>query len=447
MSFSLRAVVLFLLAILAPLGTRLIFQTGEISGIAIEAGTLSIYMSQLLAIFYVGIVVLRIADTWGERLAIISHSLRDRYNAASLAIAAVTLTAAAFSANPLQSMWQAVWVVLGVLVFMAIRLHKPGARLPLAGIAFSGLIQAFLAIEQFLQQRIVASTVLGVAGQQAGQLGTSVIETFDERWLRAYGTFPHPNALGFFLAIAILSTIGLAFITPRKEYRGLTLFLPFLAAGMFFTLSRSAIMSQLSGLSLFMLSFFGDKPARHNALRIVGAVSVVVITIASLALIFRDPVTARITGNGRLETQSNAERISSAKDAFVIYAANNPIIGVGPGQMPYALAKANPERQPWQQQNAHVVPLLVLVETGIAGAVLYMVFAFMVLFAAFKHKTKLDDSTSVRSAIIGLWFTCLFAMLLDHFLWSLWSGVLVFWMAAGIVLQGVGGTNVRKHKS
>lgn len=425
----------------------MIFKTGDIGGVAVEAGTLSIYMSQLLAVFYVGIVTIRIADTWKERITILSRTFRDQYNATALAIAAVALSAAAFSANPLQSIWQAMWVVLGVLVFMAIRLHKPGARIPMIGIAFSGLIQSFFAIEQFLQQRIVASTVLGVAAQQAGQLGTSVIETIDERWLRAYGTFPHPNVLGFFLAIAILSTIGLAFITPRKDYRGLTILLPFLAAGMFFTLSRSAIVSQITGLSLFMSSFFTDKPARHNALRVVGAVGVVVMTIASLALIFRDPVAARISGEGRLETQSTAERISSAQDALTTYTANNKILGVGPGQMTYALAKANPERQPWQQQNAHVVPLLVLVETGVAGLLLYMAFAIMVLFAAFKYKTKLDDSTSVRSAIIGLWITCLAAMLFDHFLWSLWSGVLVFWIAAGIVLQGVGGTHVRHNKS
>lgn len=404
-------------------------------------------MTQMLAVFYVGIVTIRIADSWSERTKIIAHALRDQYNVAALSLSAVAMTAAIFSANPLESVWQAVWIVLGTLVLIAMRLHKPGVRLPLAGIAFSGLIQAFLAIEQFLQQRIVASTALGVASHQAGQLGASVIETFDERWLRAYGTFPHPNVLGFFLAIAILATIGLAFIAPRKEYRGLTLFLPFLAAGMFFTLSRSAIFSQITGLSLFMSSFFTDKPARHNALRVVGAVSVVVITIASLALIFRDPVTARITGEGRLEAQSTTERISSAQDAITTYTTNNPIFGVGPGQMQYSLAKANPERQPWQQQNAHVVPLLVLVETGAAGLLFYGAFAIMVLFAAFKYKTKLDESTSVRSAIIGLWITCLAAMLFDHFLWSLWSGVLVFFMAAGIVLQGVGGTHARQHKS
>jgi len=45
---------------------------------------------------------------------------------------------------------------------------------------------------------------------QASTLGTYVVETGAGRWLRAYGSFGHPNMLGFFLVLGIISAVAIA---------------------------------------------------------------------------------------------------------------------------------------------------------------------------------------------------------------------------------------------
>ncbi|MBU0581243.1 MAG: hypothetical protein KKA19_08705, partial [Candidatus Margulisbacteria bacterium] len=68
----------------------------------------------------------------------------------------------------------------------------------------AGLTQSVLAIIQFFSQKIIANKWLGLAEHDPGTLGDLVIETSSGRWLRAYGSFPHPNILAGFLVICLL---------------------------------------------------------------------------------------------------------------------------------------------------------------------------------------------------------------------------------------------------
>ena len=98
----------------------------------------------------------------------------------------------------------------------------------LAGI----FLQACLGSWQFLTQSSFACKWLGMAEHNAGDLGTSVIETISstdgigERWLRAYGGLDHPNVIGGLLVVGILLIIGLAIRHSDFNFRKLEIACP-----------------------------------------------------------------------------------------------------------------------------------------------------------------------------------------------------------------------------
>ncbi len=50
---------------------------------------------------------------------------------------------------------------------------------------------------------------MSIAFQQAGNLGTAVIEFVDGRFLRVYGSLSHPNILGGWLVLGLVAVIFL----------------------------------------------------------------------------------------------------------------------------------------------------------------------------------------------------------------------------------------------
>ncbi|MEK7653599.1 MAG: O-antigen ligase family protein [Patescibacteria group bacterium] len=78
-------------------------------------------------------------------------------------------------------------------------------------LALSGVAQSVLAVWQFLSQQVVANKWLGIASHFPADLGASVVSYDGYRWLRAYGSFNHPNALGGFLAVCFLIALFLYF--------------------------------------------------------------------------------------------------------------------------------------------------------------------------------------------------------------------------------------------
>ncbi len=114
----------------------------------------------------------------------------------------------------------------------------------LVAVSLSGALQGVFAVIQFFSQSVFASTILGVSAQASQDLGVSVIEYADERWLRAYGTLPHPNMLGAFCGAAMLCAAFVFWRGYRQEQARLVIYgwVTFLLSyfGFLFAFSRSA---------------------------------------------------------------------------------------------------------------------------------------------------------------------------------------------------------------
>ena len=100
-------------------------------------------------------------------------------------------------------------LLLGAGVFFITRsLGEREVRTVVRILIAAAVIQSLLGIWQLVTQSTFASTLLGMSHYEVWQAGTSVLKNDTGRWLRAYGSFPHPNILGGFLSAVLVMMIA-----------------------------------------------------------------------------------------------------------------------------------------------------------------------------------------------------------------------------------------------
>jgi O-antigen ligase len=347
---------------------------------------------------------------------------------------------------------------------------EPGAwRLVMALFIVQLGLQGALGLLEFATQ---ATTVLGpmrlpfVAAITADVPGASVVQTADgTRWLRAYGTLWHPNVLG---AVVLLCLAGPAWLAIKGKggkngnegnegTRGTSVPAGKSGRAIHSLSSRVSLSSPISLISLVSLLSFAiafstlalsfsrsawvgagvagalllarlPRPAwrRLWPAAVAGAVTLALVVVPYRALFF-----TRATADARspLERYSVEERASVARVALDL-AGEHLLTGVGAGAFVQAMA-ADPgitvTREP-----VHNVPLLVLAETGLPGALALAALALAVGLE-FVRRWPSAEAHVMGAVLAGLLATMLF----DHFLWSSSPGrsiavlALGLWAAAG----------------
>src|SRR3989344_5527063 len=298
---------LCLFIILLPWQTRLIFREAFLNGGVFEYGRLSLYASEiiLLLILLLGLIRFRKAK------AFVWLTL----------LAAWSALAIAWSLDKLLAWYGFLKLAEGIGLFWLITRFKAKQALTISLIA-SGLIQSFFGIFQFLTQGVVqASKWLGLSRIDPWQPGPSVIEFLDQRWLRAYGSLPHPNILGGFLAICLL-VIVISLWQLNRELAGrekaskkelrLNLFYWFSLAIIFFgliaTFSRSAWLGFALAFALFSLSVIFKKLKEARQVVVKSGIVFALISLLFLSVFPYQLVTTRLKPEIRLERQSLTER-------------------------------------------------------------------------------------------------------------------------------------------
>jgi O-antigen ligase len=273
-------------------------------------------------------------------------------------------------------------------------------------------VQAAVAIEQSALQAVFPSTWLGLAKHLPADLGTSVVEANGVRFLRAYGTFPHPNILGGALALALL--IARPLFQKLSRYSILTYTI--LSVGLFLTFSRLAWIAFAVGLIVHLIVERKDRLTRVHA-------GVAAAALIILAIVFSSLVLQRVTATGRLEDKSVSARIQSLKDAQALY-VRHPLIGVGLGNFTLAInEELDSTRNGYLLEPAHSAPLVALVELGLFGFGAFV----LLLFYCFKDAYRAGE-VGVASALTIL-------ALGDHWVWTTLGGILIFWAVWGIALR------------
>lgn len=259
-------------------------------------------------------------------------------------------------------------------------------------ISFSLIWQSLLITAQFALQKSQGFWILGERSFGAGTPTIAHTALFGQQLLRPYGTFPHPNVAAAFLAF------GLILISSCRR---IPTFITGIATAL--TFSRTAL-ATLVVVVFLNLSKTG---------RLIAAIVAVI-----LAFLFGPTILNSIP------TASIAERlllIQAALDIALVQLA----FGIGSNNFILELAKLDlfSLAETRLLQPVHNVFLLILAENGIIGL---LIFAALLMVVAQNVKGK------VKTA---LFLALLIYASLDHFLWTLAQGQLMFWLILGFIVS------------
>ncbi len=337
----------------------------------------------------------------------------------------------------------------------------------LVALAVAGCLQALLGVAQFAHQGSVGLTMLGEPVLESASPAASTIIAEGGRVLRAYGTFPHPNVLGAFLAIT-LAILWHYYISAEKRIRAdvfktagswknlarekgnlrvyaqvLNQYLTHrfflvrvcIVAGVFLstlgltlTFSRSAWIAAFTALVVYTVWQFFSGESKGALLRLWLLNIVCCIVVGGLLGAVIAPRAQLRSGEPAV-----AERLSYARLGLRI--AAEQFAGVGPGnQVLYAVQsgeyKAHGFLKVWHWEPVHMIYLLVLVEYGWLGLLSFVGFLGMVSWRLIRMRP------SGEVALVGSLFAAILVLgFFDHLLWDIQQGRMLFWLVIGLVLS------------
>lgn len=420
---------------LIPWQARWIIKAGEINGGYWEYGAISLYATEilllvvLLALVIKGAVYIKQAK---PKFSVKNLKSANRRTAAAVLLFLIWAGLSVIWAINKEVAWEKFIVLAEAgVVFLILISGAVGWRKLSWAIILSGVIQAVLALAQFVTQSIPASTFFGMASQSADVLGASVVEPASGRWLRAYGSFPHPNILGGWLVLGLILIIEqlkqhkLQVASCKLQDFFLIPSFVVILFGLLATFSRSAWLAFLLFLIFYLLLSFIKKKERVLAGAIVGliVVCVFIFSAATPELFF-----SRLASSGRLEEKSNIERASSISQSWQII-KQNPILGVGIGNYGLAVHKYLDAAEPaWYYQPAHNVPLLIWSEAGLIGL---MGLIAIIWLRAYGLRLTLRQNWSGALLFLPLLIISFF----DHYPWSLYPGLLISAVYLGLAFN------------
>lgn len=260
------------------------------------------------------------------------------------------------------------------------------------------LFQGILGIIQFARGSSLGLYFLGESKVVSGMMGSSFIELSNQLFLRAYGTFPHPNILAAYFLLAIF--IGIL-IFRQKESLGLLLIsLSFIF--LLFTFSRIGVFLALVSIVGFVIREVFTKRVKpwQN------------FSFSPLLLVERF---TNLFAGGDVSWTERKDLLESGLRVF----RDNWIIGVGGSNFVKGMEGFVPRtsRGILLLQPVHNICILFLSELGIVG---FTFFFYVLLKLLFENVGKI---TILKGLII---FSLIVMGMFDHFLFSLPQGIILF---------------------
>lgn len=282
-------------------------------------------------------------------------------------------------------------------------------------------LSAILGLGQFFWQSAPANKYLGLAAHNPQELGVSVIEN-GGRILRAYGSFEHPNIFGGMMAIGLIIAFCLIISENNRKLRlWLALGATILALGLFFSFSRAAVMASLLGLVALFLGHLAAWRRWWWPLFILAFF--ITLSFGFYGSLWQ----TRLQTQTRLEQKSIDERVLFLEQAQKL-SDLKPWVGVGIGGYASALQTYKLTADKYDNQPVHNVWLLVKTEIGRFGLGAFLLFFSILILSALSSAKSGQYLSLSLLAVLG----CL--SFYDHWLWSLHSGLLLFFFVAGIII-------------
>ncbi|MBI5793743.1 O-antigen ligase family protein [Candidatus Uhrbacteria bacterium] len=409
---------LYLLAIfLLPWQTQVILSVGTVSG---EPSAYAVLGITVVEVMLLCVYLLRMHRPKEMETRRIGRALY-----LFLAATFFSLSASRFSSV---GWFHMVHVVSAAIFFFLLIDERTKLKPVLVAFLLGLLVPISLGWFQVLTGASPDSTLLGIAAKDAQTLGVSVVETVSGRMLRAYGTFPHPNIFGGYLAVGVVALAWLTrFVKKKWELAFMLIGSALLGLTLIVTFSRSAWLGITIGLIVLIALMVRDRkmPSRQ-ALPIIG---LGVICLLATIAIFHTEVFARFNPTLRLEAVSIEERTSQYQtfgDVFL----SSPILGVGPNAYTFTLADQDPGQPVWSYQPIHNVFLLILGELGLVG---FSLFLFWI--GRIGHISLMSMQTPDGMFAVTLGVSLFVIAVFDHYLWTLWPGLALSAFALALIVR------------
>lgn len=359
------------------------------------------------------------------------------------------------------------------------------------------VLQAGVGIAQYFAQQSCGLKWFGEADLSPYIQNVAKIVVDGGRILRAYGTLPHANVLGGYLGVAIILWIALTALIylrlfhveqsgkfgklfhveqfrPTRGIVGLQKATPGLRLQQFFargfaegrtaaeghltivyiyvlvfiifvlgiilSFSRSAWLGIIVGVVLLLLLLrkdihrFWKLSSFHSRVPIYLAILSTVILISA----FYPQITAKVTQFDQNQDQAIAGRAQYNQIALKMI-KKTPLFGVGYHNFVERMPQYS--AQPlewWQLQPAHNIYILALAEVGVFGFLcLIIAILTLVIFAIYRLRSRWhrlsDDAQIAFSGILCAVIALLIIGMLDHYLWDIQQGMLLFWLLMGML--------------
>ncbi len=293
----------------------------------------------------------------------------------------------------------------------------------------SAFFQALIAIFQYLRQSSLGFRILGESPISVNVTGVAVFIANGQKYLRSYGTTPHPNILAAWLMVGIFSFCAFYLFYFKKESgrndMGILSVLPFLLFGFLYTYSRVIIGLCVLGLLVYFFIFYirqEHKTYLNLKKRFLFLILTFIITFSAFAGAYWPQILSRIHISSQEEAVTQRAFFNRVAESV---ATSHPFFGIGIGQFVANFIFKLKHLPAITYQPVHNIYLLIASETGFIGLFLFVLFLFF-SFLGFIRRTQLAHPADLLILIISLAF--LITGFFDHFLWTSQQGSLVLWI-------------------
>ena len=416
---NIRKKLLLLFLLMLPWQTRWIFGDVNVMGDISEFGRMAVYAFDIVLVLFLLVSTHLFSRATFERVK--RSKVRLVALGALSGLVLYSFVTSLWAVQPMVALVFSVHMLLGALLFYVLLVDEEiSIDMVLASIAVGMLVPSLLGWMQSATQSIDASTILGMSAQTPDTLGVAVIEHADGRWLRAYGSFPHPNIFGGFLAFGLISVAAIS-ARGRMKRKELLLLLTAASLGgaLIMSASRGAWLALVIGLAIF---HFGHRMNKHKEQmkRASGPIFAMATTIVLIALFMSPVLGSRFDGENRLEERSISERTMQVDEAKTLL-TRSPILfltGSGVANYTFTLQGIKPLQKVFMYQPVHNVLALILVELGLLGFALFVTF---VVATDWEVHKKWQNSNSLIAMSLGA--VILVVAMTDHYLWTQVSGI------------------------
>jgi O-antigen ligase len=387
-------------------------------------------------IFYLtDLTVLLTLATWFVTLIISRKKVKK--GPAFLTLPLVGLTLVAFltsftSIDPMLSIYHSIRlaILLGFYLYVINHVSSLGQIIP--ALVFMTVVQSLVAVTQVLTQHSLGLKFLGEFDLDPAWRGVSVVWSDTIRSLRAYGLSDHPNILGGCLVFA-LTFLTFWHLDKKPVSSGLSIVIGLGLLALFFTFSRSAWLGLLVG-AIFIAYHRYIKQKRFPRTEAIFLASLVLLLVPFL---WANRELLGIRLGEQISIQQIQPELGSMGERRVLTSAANTvfaehaIFGIGLGGSPQAFFREFPVF-PIDYAPPHNVLISAALETGLIGALFYLLLLISPWLAAYTFRKRKVSNEFIATSAVLLAFTVIgffdvypwlvqAGRLLQYLTWGLWA--------------------------